>query len=86
MKIYLDDIREKFITKTELNKITRRALEKNIIGKTVGGDIISEINGVECLWNYRRDEGYFNPVCKKNEADHIIAETRCGFYLKRINF
>lgn len=86
MKIYLDDSHDKFITKGELNKVTRRALEKNIIGKTFGLSFISEINGVRYVWDYRRDEGYFNPICKKKDADHIIVESDCGFFLKRINF
>lgn len=84
MKIFLNDEGTKTITKSELNKITRRALEKNIVVETCGKMFVSKINGNDFCWQYRRIESYYMPVCKKEDANLIAVYSYCGKYLKGI--
>lgn len=59
------------MTKTELKRITKHALEKNIIlGKDERG-YVSKIGAKNYSWEYRRYEGYFNALCDKNRANNI---------------
>lgn len=82
MKIYVNETTA--ITKTELNKITRRKLEENIVGETAGGQKFSEVNGVEYMWDYRRQDGIWNPVCKKEDADQITIYSNVDCNVKLI--
>lgn len=84
MKFYLDIEETKGITKTKLNKVTRRALEKNITGETFAKDFISTVNGVNYVWCYRKHDGIWSPRCKKEDADLISVYSNCGKYLKDI--
>ena len=71
MKIFLNDEGTKTITKTELNKITRRALEKNIVGETAGKSYISQIGENKFVWDYRKIDSIYLSVCKKSDANLI---------------
>ncbi|MGN0686661.1 MAG: hypothetical protein ACI4KA_00980 [Oscillospiraceae bacterium] len=82
MKIYITE--DKYITKTELNKVTKKALESNVTGKTYGGSPVSTINGVDYEWDYRKDEGYYKPTCEKEEADMIYVYSQMGNVIKVI--
>ena len=84
MKIFLNDECTKAITKTELNKITRKALEKNIVCETRGKMFVSKINGNDFCWQYRKIDSYYMPVCKKEDANLITVYSYCGKYLKDI--
>lgn len=84
MKIFLNDEGTKTITKSELNKITRRALEQNVIGETVGKSHISQIGENNFVWDYRKIDSVYLPVCKKSDADLISVYSYYGKYLKDI--
>lgn len=61
----------KVMAKTELKRITKHALEKNVI---IGKDehvYVSKIGNKNYSWEYRRYEGYFNALCDKSRANNI---------------
>lgn len=84
MKIYITE--NTYITKTELNKVTRKALESNITDRTYVNDYVSEVNGNAFIWNYRKYDGIYTPTCKKDEADAIFVYNHGGTCIKEIRF
>lgn len=85
MKIYLNE--NEFVTKTELNKITRRKLENNITRSYPDFcENYSLINGREYRWEYRHYDGIFCPVCDKEDAELIYVTDDLGNRIKEIRF
>ena len=61
-------------------KLTAKKIIALQSGITNGDDYISDIGDTRLIWNYRSDEGYYNPVCHKSKADNIGVLVYNGSY------
>lgn len=52
-------------------KITRKSIEKNIVGEINGGDYIVMIDGVKMFAMYRKENRYniYAPTCDKDDPE-----------------